>query len=205
MTIYPKISNSVSKLGVGIGTINLPAIKTCRADAPCKKGCYANKGNFMYSNVKSSQQKNLDAFLKDPGEFFNVLHYQLEMIPYKYIRWFSSGDIVDARFLEGMFWLARKHKGTQFLCFTKKYELVNEYLNSHKKPKNLILVFSNWGEWICDNPHNLPTAWVEFGTESDKLIPENATKCHGKCYECINTLEHCWQLKYGEAVYFHKH
>lgn len=205
MTVYPKISNSVSKLGMEIGTINLPAIKTCRTDAPCRKGCYANKGNFMYKNVKSSLQKNSDAFTENPDKFFNILHNQIEMIPYRYIRWHSSGDIISERYLQGMCWLARKHKGTRFLCFTKKYELVNEYLNKYKKPKNLILVFSNWGEWMCDNPHNLPTAWVEFGTEMDKLIPENAIRCHGKCYECINTSEHCWQLKFGEAVKFLKH
>ena len=28
MTVYPRISNTVSKLGVGIGTVNLPAITT---------------------------------------------------------------------------------------------------------------------------------------------------------------------------------
>lgn len=205
MTVYPRISNTVSKLGVGIGTVNLPAITTCRMDAPCKKGCYACKGNFMYTNVKTSLQKNLDAFIEDPDRFFTVLHNQLEMIPYKFFRWFSSGDIVNERFLEGMCWLARKHKGTQFLCFTKKYELVNEYLNHHRKPKNLILVFSNWGNWVCDNPHNLPTAWVEFGTESDNLIPDNANLCGGSCATCVNTSEHCWRMQRGDAVKFHKH
>lgn len=205
MTVYPKISNAVSKLGIGIGTINLPAVSTCRADAPCRKGCYACKGNFTYKTVKSGLQKNLDAFIEDPNKFFNILHNQLEMIPYKFFRYHSSGDIVNERYLEGMCWLARKHKGTQFLCFTKKYELVNKYLNSHRKPKNLVIVLSNWGEWVCDNPHNLPTAWVEFGTETDKLIPENSIKCHGKCAECINTSEHCWRIQKGESVYFHKH
>ena len=205
MTVYPRISNSVSKLGVGIGTVNLPAIITCRADAPCRKGCYACKGNFTYSNVKTSLQKNLDAYIEDSDKFFSVLHNQLEMIPYRYFRWFSSGDIVDSRFLEGMCWLARKHKGTQFLCFTKKYELVNNYLNNHRKPKNLVIVFSNWGDWICDNPHNLPTAWVEFGQETDSNIPVNANVCSGNCGECVNTSEHCWRMQKGESVKFHKH
>lgn len=205
MTVYPRISNTVSKLGVGIATLNLPAIKTCRPDAPCKKGCYACKGNFLYTSVKTSLQRNLEAYIENPDRFFNVLHNQLEMIPYRFFRWFSSGDIVDERFLEGMCWLARKHKNTQFLCFTKKYELVNEYLRNHRKPKNLIIVLSNWGNWICENPHNLPTAWVEFGTETDKNIPENANVCSGKCFECVNTSEHCWRMQKGESVKFKKH
>ena len=203
--VYPRVSNTVSKLGIGIGTVNLPAITTCRCDAPCRKGCYACKGNFLYDNVKTSICKNYEAYMEDNERFFNIIHHQLEMIPYKFFRWHSSGDIVDTNYLDGMCKLARKHKGTQFLCFTKKYEIVNEYLNNHKKPKNLVLVFSNWGDWICDNPHNLPTAWVEFGKETDKNIPANANKCSGNCGECVNTSEHCWRMQKGDAVFFHKH
>lgn len=203
--VYPKVSNSVSKLGIGIATVNLPAVVTCREDAPCYKGCYARRGNFSYQNVKTSLDSNLEVYKESPDLFFERIHLQLEMIPYRFFRWHSSGEIVDERYLEGMFWLARKHKGTQFLCFTKKYELVNEYLNNHRKPKNLILVFSNWGDWICENPHNLPTAWVEFGTESDSLIPENANVCGGNCGTCVNTSEHCWRMQKGEAVKFHRH
>ncbi len=205
MNVYPRISNTVSKLGVGIGTVNLPAITTCRTDAPCRKGCYACKGNFVYKNVKDSLQKNLDVFLEDADRFFSILDNQLNMVPFRFFRWHSSGDIVNERYLEGMCWIARRHKGTQFLCFTKKYELVNEYLNNHKKPKNLILVLSNWGEWVCDNPHNLPTAWVEFGNENDKHIPAAANKCGGNCATCVNTSEHCWRMVKGDSVYFHKH
>lgn len=205
MNVYPRISNTVSKLGIGIGTVNLPAITTCRADAPCRKGCYACKGNFVYSNVKTSLQKNLDAFVEDADRFFSILDNQLCMIPYKFFRWHSSGDIINERYLEGMCWLARKHKNTQFLCFTKKYELVNKYLENHRKPKNLILVFSNWGDWVCDNPHNLPTAWVEFGKESDERIPKNANQCSGNCGTCVNTSEHCWRMQRGDSVCFHKH
>lgn len=205
MKVYPTISNSISKLGIGIGTVNLPAIETCRADAPCKKGCYACKGNFLYPCVKTSLHRNLEAFLKDADRFFSVLDDQLNLVPFRFFRWHSSGDIINTRYLQGMCWLARRHKNTQFLCFTKKYELVNDYLNNHQKPKNLILVLSNWGEWICDNPHNLPTAWVEFGTDCDQNIPSNANKCSGKCSECVNTSEHCWRMQKGDSVYFHKH
>jgi len=149
--------------------------------------------------------KNLEAYRESPDKFFETLDHQLSMIPYKFMRWHSSGDIVDTRYLEGMCWLARRHKGTKFLCFTKKYELVNEYLNGHRKPSNLILVLSNWGNWQCNNPHNLPTSWVEFGIESDALIPKKATKCNGNCSECCNTESSCWNMKKGDSVYFHKH
>lgn len=199
--IYPQISNRVSKLGIGIGTINMPPIITCNRNC---KGCYAQKGNFTYKTVKEGIRRNYEAYLEDNKKFFDILHNQLEMIPYKFFRYHSSGDIVDERYLEGMCWLARQHKGTQFLCFTKKYDLVNGYFETHRKPKNLILVLSAWGNLVPDNPHNFPTAWVD-GIGFEELIPKNANRCSGNCGECVNTSEHCWRMQKGESVVFHKH
>ena len=51
------ISTTNSKLGGTIPSINLPAGLTCRADAPCQKGCYAKKGNWIFKNVKESLHK----------------------------------------------------------------------------------------------------------------------------------------------------
>ena len=201
--IYPRVSTSVSKLGAAIATVNLPAVITCREDAPCYKQCYARRGNFAFKGVKGGIQKNLDAYLENPKGFFNVIDAELNMIPYKYFRWHSSGDIVNEQYLDLMCKLARKHKGTNFLCFTKKYELVNTYLDTHRKPSNLSLVLSNWDEWKCDNPHNLPTSYVKFNEETE--IPKKAFECKKYCGDCVNTESNCWNLKKGQSVYFKKH
>lgn len=55
---YVHVSNTNTKLGASILSINLPAGITCRADAPCAKGCYAMKGNWLYPSVKNSLQGN---------------------------------------------------------------------------------------------------------------------------------------------------
>ena len=201
--VYPRISTNVSKLGGAIATVNLPAVITCREDAPCYKQCYARRGNFAYSTVKGGIQKNLDAYLENPEGFFKVIDAELNMIPYKFFRYHSSGDIVNEQYLDLMCKLARKHKATKFLCFTKKYEMVNTYLDTHRKPSNLILVLSNWDEWKCDNPHNLPTSYVKFNDETE--IPKKAISCSGFCGECVNTESNCWNLKKGQSVYFKKH
>lgn len=202
MQTYPRISLNVGKLGETIPTINLPAGITCNPETPCFKGCYARKGNFTYKNVQKSLQKNLEAYLQNPEGFFSIIDAILQNIPYKFFRWHSSGDIVDCRYLEFMCKLARKHKATKFLCFTKKYVLVNEFFYSHRKPKNLIIVFSNWGDWKCENPHNFPTAYVDLGKTE---IPQNANKCNRFCGACANTKFSCWNLQKGEAVCFKKH
>ena len=197
------ISTQNRKLGVAIPSINLPAITTCRANAPCRKGCYACKGTFLYSNVQRSLQNNLDIYKESPEAYFSQIQAYLTLIPYKLFRWHSSGDIVDKQYFELMIKLAKKCKGTQFLCFTKKFEIVNKWLDNHKSlPKNLIIVFSCWGGFNPENPHNLPKTYVKFGNEElDKFIPKNAFKCSGHCETC----QLCWNLKKGQAVYFNKH
>lgn len=160
------ISISNSKLGDKIPSLNLPAVKTCRADAPCKKGCYACKGTWLYPNVQNSLNNNLKEFLADSEKFFNdiIKWINNDDITYKFFRWFSSGDIVNKKFFEGMIKTAKICKDTKFLCFTKKFEIVNDYLSSNKKiPSNLKIVFSAWDNTFkVENPHNLPMTYVFF-------------------------------------------
>ena len=199
------ISTSISKLGTAIPTVNLPAVLTCRSDAPCKKYRYACKGNFRFKNVIKSLENNLNTYLNNPDIFFGTIDMQLQAIPYRYFRWFSSGDIVNAEFFERMVALANKHTATKFLCFTKKFEIVNAWIEKNGDlPDNLIVVFSNWGDFRCDNPYNLPTSWVEFKKEKYD-IPEDAIQCNGYCGDCVNTGCSCWDLHKGESVKFHQH
>ncbi len=42
-------------------------------------------------------------------------------------------------------------------------------MNTHKKPSNLVICLSNWGEWRVENPHNLPESFVDFGKGNEKF------------------------------------
>ena len=200
MKQYAKVSNTNSKLGGQIYSINLPPIVTCRSNAPCFKGCYACKGNWLFPNVKNSLQQNLEAYKNNPALFFESVAAQTALV--RFCRWHSSGDIVDMQYLEGMCKVARKNKETHYLCFTKKYEIINEFLSKGKRiPKNLSIVFSAWSNWIPENPYDLPMTYV-YGKEfNNELIPKDAIPCGGKCETC----QACWTLKKGQHVYFLKH
>ncbi len=200
MKQYAKVSNTNSKLGGQIYSINLPPVVTCRADAPCFKGCYACKGTWLYPNVKNSLQHNLEAYKSNPTLFFESVAAQTALV--RFCRWHSSGDIVDMQYFEGMCKVARKNKDTHYLCFTKKYEIINEFLSKGKRiPKNLSIVFSAWSNWIPENPYDLPMTYV-YGKEfNNELIPKDAIPCGGKCENC----QACWTLKKGQHVYFLKH
>jgi hypothetical protein len=99
--------------------------------------------------------------------------------------------------------VARACKNTTFLAFTKNYRDVNEYLASHKKPRNLKLIFSLPfdGAQIV-NPHNLPTAAVILKGNEPK--PEYKV-CGGNCSECACRGVGCWELKKGETIAFYEH
>lgn len=204
MDTYPRVSTTVSKLGSHIGTVNLPPALTCRRKAPCIKGCYAREGRFSFPSVRTSLERNYRVYIEDPQRFFEVIHAQILLMAFKFFRWHSSGDIPDERYLEGMCWLAKQHRDIMFLCFTKQYEIVNKYLDEHEQPENLILVFSNWGDFMCKNPHNLPMSYVRFKSKSCN-IPIHAMECNGNCAECVIAGESCWTLKKGEAVVFNYH
>lgn len=211
------ISNKVSKLGANIPSINFPPIVTCRANAPCAKcakeggGCYATKGHWMYKAVREHLWGNLALYRANPKQFFDdaIAGTRLAM----HARWFSSGDIVDMEFFKGMVRVAKVNKNTKYLCFTKKYELVNEYLSSGKRiPSNLRIVFSTWRDFIPENPFNLPMTYVMFGNGRNKtekeenkrcnqMIPKDAIPCSGACETCLG----CWTLKKGQNVVFKKH
>lgn len=198
---YANVSNTNTKLGASILSINLPAGITCRADAPCRKsGCYAMKGHWLYQNVKNSLQENLDAYINNPSLYFDSIASQTALA--RFVRWHSSGDIVDDKYFEGMCKVARKNKATHYLCFTKRFEIINDFLVSGKKiPKNLSVVFSAWSDWIPDNPFNLPITYVYGKNFNNDLIPKDSIPCVGRCESC----QSCWTLKKGQSVYFKKH
>lgn len=202
------VSTSNSKLGKFIPNVNTQAIVTCRPDAPCKKNCYACRGVMRIHQTKT-YAVNTEYYKANPQSYFDYISGWLGsgLVIYKYFRWHSSGDIIDEKYFALMCELAEKHKETKFLCFTKKFEIVNKYLDSGKIiPKNLNIVFSDWGLWHCYNPYNLPTTNIIFKKSNDrfgenKYLPKNAFKCNSDCEKC----QKCWHLGKGETVVFDQH
>lgn len=109
-------------------------------------------------------------------------------------------------YLQMMVEVADALRGTRFLCFTKKFELVNQYLDVHKAfPKNLRMVFSAWGSFLPENPYNLPMAYVRLKKEGRDGIPADAIQCPKYCGDCVATGCSCWDLKPGGSVVFDEH
>ena len=190
------ISRGITKLGTNIPSVSLPAGITCRSDAPCFKKCYARRGRFAFTHNKSLLETNLDIWQNDPQQFERDVI--IASFHSKFFRWHSAGDIPDVGYLDMMVRVATRLPDTSFLCFTKKYELVNSYIESNGElPQNLHMVFSVWGEWKPQNPYKLPMAYIRF-KKSDHGIPVNAKRCPKYCGECVMSGCSCWDLKRGE-------
>ena len=199
------ISRGITKLGANIPSVSLPPVVTCRPDAPCFKKCYARKGRFAFKQNKDLLQTNLEIWKEDPKGF--ELTIQTTAHFSKYFRYFSSGDIPDADFLAMMVRVANECPDTSFLCFTKKYELVDQFVESHGMiPENLHIVYSAWGVFQPDNPFGFPVAYIRFRNQNNS-IPENARQCSGYCGDCVQTGASCWTLHRGcgDCVVFNEH
>ncbi len=123
----------------------------------------------------------------------------------RFFRYHVSGDIVDLNYLRKMIEIAERNPHCEMLCFTKKYSIVNTYLeNGGVIPKNLHLVFSAWRGLAMDNPFNLPEAHVRY-RDNTTTAKSSAVECGGNCTECALTDGGCWTLGDGEQVVFNEH
>lgn len=200
------ISLSNQKLGGFIPSVNLPPIITCRAGAPCSKSCYACKGHFLYKNVKQSHLDNLEAYRANKSGYFQDIIDFIKngLVIYRFFRWHSSGDIVDSEYFSGVVKVANECRETRFLLFTKKFEIINEFLsNGGEIPENLAVVFSAWDkDFAVENPYNFPVAYVDFkDKERNAEIPLTAFRCGGNCEKCLT----CWNIRNGQATVFNQH
>lgn len=194
------ISKGNTKMGA-IPSVSLPPIVTCPAGCPCAKKCYAAKLCRLRPNVRASYQNNLDILNENWDEYWYQIRHAVHMT--KYFRFHVAGDIPNAAYFKEMVITAKQNPGTEILAFTKQYQIVNDYIGIFGDlPKNLHLIFSEWGTLQPENPHSLPTAAVIFkGTEP----AENWKVCGGNCSECACRGVGCWELEKGEVIAFYEH
>ena len=199
------MSNNNSKTGKACLNLAFP-VCTCREDAPCKVGCYANKGRQTMANVQGAYYRNLRLYYEDPDNFFEQIYCKVKFSGLPKVRWFDSGDIPEYDFFVRMVELCKKTPNVKHMAFTKKYKIVNEYIDKHGDlPDNLNVVFSAWHKlWYVPNPHGLAIAYVDFNDKTlNPDIPKNAFRCPGRESTC-SACGACWNKRL-KAVVFKQH
>ena len=153
-----KISQGNAKLG-SIQSISLPAGLTCRNDCECSKKCYAKRLERMRPSVREAYKHNYELLKSSPNTYWREVEASIMMS--RFFRFHVSGDIPDVYYLNHMVDIAERNPHCEILCFTKKYGIVNSYLDvGGIIPKNLHLIFSAWRGLKMENPHGLPEGWA---------------------------------------------
>lgn len=197
-----KISNGNSKMGT-IPSISLPAGITCRSDCECSKKCYAKRLERLRPSVRQAYKHNYDLLNSDSDTYWREVEASIMMS--RFFRYHVSGDIPDNVYLAHMIEIAQRNPHCEMLCFTKKYNLVNDFLDfGGTIPQNLHIIFSGWHDIEMINPYNLPEAHVRY-RDGSTTAREDAKLCGGNCTECAITDDGCWTLKHGEQVIFNEH
>ena len=199
------MSNNNSKTGKACLNLAFPLV-TCRPDAPCRPDCYAGKGCQQIATVQGAYYRNLRLYYDDPDNFFTQIYCKIKFSGLPKVRWFDSGDIADAEFFSRMVDLCKKTPEVKHMAFTKKYDIVNEYISKNGAlPDNLNVMFSAWDVlWHVDNPHNLPVSYVDFNDKRlNPEFPKNAFRCPGRASTC-SACGVCFNKKV-KAVVFDQH
>lgn len=201
-----KISPGNAKLGA-IPSVSLPAGMTCRNDCDCKDKCYAKKLERLRKSVRDAYKHNLQVLQKQPDTYWREVEASIMMS--RFFRFHVSGDIPDKDYLTHMIEIAERNAHCEILCFTKKFDIVNEKiaelsLETCAFPSNLHLIFSGWSGLEMVNPYHLPEAHVRF-RDGTTTARDDALECGGNCTECLLSDGGCWKLKPGEQVVFNEH
>lgn len=198
-----KISPGNSKMGA-VPSVSLPAYETYRRDCECCKKCYARKLERIRKSVRDAYQSNYDLLKNDPDTYWREVEASVMMT--RFFRFHVSGDIPNANYFLHMVFVAERNPHCEILCFTKRFSIINRYLDAHggRLPKNLHVLFSGWKNLKMENPYNLPEAHVLY-RDGTTTASNGYISCGGNCAECATTGEGCWTLRRGQQIVFREH
>ena len=206
--IFHVQENGNDKTGLAVN-VNFPIEYTCRHDCECYKLglCYACQGCYLFPANQAGYSENYN-YYKNATSADMLKTFQLVLDNVKNVRlwrYFTCGDIPDKRFLQIMVDFAIANPAVKFWSYTKKYHIVNEWIDEHGQlPENLKIIFSHWlnkdGTYLpMDNKHNLPTSeFIPLGQEhlaenvthvcpcSDPNVVATCATCDCPCYGLCN-------------------
>jgi len=148
-------------------------------------GCYAYKGNYAFSNVKTALQKRLESI---KGK-----HWVTAMVAAigndKFFRWHDSGDIQNLTHLRKIVKICELTPHCNHWLPTKEKAILKAFLKTDTLPQNLTVRLSAY--MIDGKPPKTPKG-ILTSTTHHKLEPHGkacpAYKQGGKCHDC----RACW-------------
>ena len=196
---------TISKGNIKVGSImsvSLPPRITC-IHCGCWDTCYAVGMCMRFKSVKESYEKNLRILMDNPEQYWREV--ESVIMRERFFRYHVSGDILNYEYFENMVDIARRNPHCEQLCFTKKYAIVNKYIEENGElPSNLHIIFSAWRDLEMVNPHNLPECHIRYldGTTTGSA---GAIPCGGNCETCAITSKGCFGVSKGQQISIEEH
>lgn len=201
--IHVYIAKGNQKTGAAVPSVSLIPIFNCRNCAACQDKCYDLRNDCCYPGCADKRAMNAAILEMDRARYFREINDAVKA--FRFFRWHIGGDIVDDDYLFWMTLIASINPHCKFLCFTKSFDIVNNYMmNGGFLPDNLQIIFSNWVGQKENNPFNFPTSNPLF-LDGTTTAHDGAYWCSGNCTECAKENAKCWSLKPGEEVIFPIH
>lgn len=214
-------SKGNSKLGEHVLNFGMDIMHTC-ARCECKTSgkCYGTCGLFQFGSNLQRAAENYMFWFVNGYEAMNVAIQDAidNNTDCEKFRFFEIGDIPNREFLEKvMIQTAINNPNIKFWTYTKKYEIVNKFVDENGLdaiPENLAIIFSHWmnedGSYFpMNNRHDFPTSeFIPVGKE-EELLPHITHVCPCSNPDVIahcETCEHpCHDLKHGESMALLEH
>ena len=146
----------------------------------CTK-CYSNKMLRTYrKNTQAALQRNSDLLSKSVDDA--VL--KATRIMDAFLRLNAHGELINEQHLSNLVRLAELKPYTSFTLWTKRKNIVRKFFDTHDKPDNLILIYSNPRiSSIMDSPPEYFDKTFNNVLEHESVDQQNCTG--QKCADCL--------------------
>lgn len=198
-------SKGNTKTGIALSLSTLPLI-TCPGSHKFKCGylCYAVCDQVRSNELHRTLKLNTDFIMKYGKE--ELLHAFRRIFLWsdiEHVRFKVEGDVFKIDELDAYASIAAEYPTRQFLMFSKSYEILKLYFESHERPANFNVILSVT-EYQDESIYGDISGKFPLAMMGDLANPGNRSvlHCPGFCVDCGYK---CWTIGPENAVLFHLH
>ena len=146
LTQNSKLKKTSKALGLRVFNFGIPAYKsasgklTCPMADECVKFCYAKKGAYIWSNVKSTFEKRYE--LSKTDDFVEAMNAEIRKKKPDYVRVHDSGDYYSRAYLKKWIEVAIHNPNVRFYSYTNMIDMMLKT----SLPDNYDIIFSDSGK-----------------------------------------------------------
>jgi len=147
LTQNSKLRKTSKAVGLKVMNFGIPALvdpesgrRTCPFAGSCAKFCYAQKGAYIWSNVRPAFKERYEATKRD--DFVDRMVLEVQRKKAQIVRVHDSGDYYSRAYIDKWFAIARALPDVRFYSYTKSVPL---FLDRDDIPDNFDLIFSEGG------------------------------------------------------------